>query len=301
VETSTIKVLVRVRPLLGKKEPCVQIGADGQVVVAPPRSLRRGDDAHSFCFDHVAPPDASQHQVFAGVGQEACNALLDGFNAAIFTYGQTGSGKTYSMFGGDSNLPQLPRTDPDDNLSRGLIPRSLELIFLRLAEKTAGGCTVVCKATLIEIYNEQVIDLLGSEARPLQLRENPLTGNVFVEGARVVNVGNVHDTLKLVAAGAARRTVAATGCNDTSSRSHCIFTLHLEAEETVADVRVVRTSCLHLVDLAGSERQQKAKSVGVRLKEASNINRSLSVFGNVILHLAMGHKHVPYRDSKFTF
>lgn len=185
----------------------------------------------------------------------------------------------------------------------GLIPRSLHLIFSQLDEKIQSGSSVTCRLSLTEIYNEQVVDLLNlnRDARALQLRENPLTGNVYVEGAKVVAVHSVDDTLELVDAGLCRRVVAATGCNDHSSRSHVILTLHLGVEETLGGTRVLRTSCLHLIDLAGSERQCKAKSVGQRLKEASNINRSLSVLSNVILHLAEGHTHVPYRDSKLTF
>ena len=200
------------------------------------------------------------------------------------------SGKTYTMYG-----------DLHDEHRRGLIPRSLDLIFAGLEDKARHGCTARLQVTLIEIYNEQVIDLLGGDARVLQLREHPATGNVYVEGARVVQVQTAQETMALVDAGAVRRTVAATGANDASSRSHCILTLHLEVEQAVAGTRVVRESSLHLVDLAGSERQQKARAVGQRLKEASNINRSLSALGNVIMHLAEGYKHVPYRDSKLTF
>ena len=309
--TSAIKVLVRVRPLtlgavdaidhnlreevpryMQRETSCVSVEDDGQVLVTLPRTLRntRGDDAHSFRFDDVARQDASQEQVFDRVGKEAVLSFVDGFNAAIFAYGQTGSGKTYTMCG-----------DIDDEQRRGLIPRSLEFTFAELEAKSREGCSVKLQVTLIEIYNEQIIDLLDGEARALQLRENALTGNVYVEGAKVVTVHTVEDTLKLVDTGARRRTVAATGCNDTSSRSHCLLTLHLELEETVGGAQVLRTSCLNLVDLAGSERQQKAKSQGQRLKEANNINRSLSVLGTVILHLAEGYKHVPYRDSKLTF
>ena len=290
---------MRVRPLVveganaavREDQSCVSV-EDGQLLVSLPKTLRNPHEgaAHSFRFDHVAPQTASQQQVFEQVGQEAVHAFVNGYNAAIFAYGQTGSGKTYSMYG-----------TPHDEQRRGLIPRSLELFFQNLEAKRRSGCSVSSKVTLIEIYNEQVIDLLGGDSRPLQLRENVLNGNVYVDGARVVKVQTVNDTLKLVDTGAARRTVAATGCNDTSSRSHCILTLHLVIEETVGGARVTRESSLHLVDLAGSERQQKAKSVGQRLKEATNINRSLSVLGNVILHLAEGHKHVPYRDSKLTF
>ena len=188
-----------------------------------------------------------------------------------------------------------------DAIYTGIIPRCLDLIFAKLDDRRRRGCTVTCHVRLLEIYNEQIIDLFSADSRPLQLRENPLTSTVYVEGATEKAVDNVQDTLKLVQVGALRRTVAATACNDHSSRSHCILTLHLEAEETLNGSQVLRTSDLHLVDLAGSERQQRAKSVGLRLREASNINKSLAALGNVILHLAEGHKHIPYRDSKLTF
>ena len=230
---------------------------------------------------HVSRP------LLAGV-----SLFLPDKHAASIYQGQTGSGKTYTMYG-----------EPRGNeAGGGLIPRSLQLIFSQLDEKLERGSSVTCRLSLTEIYNEQVVDLLGTaDARVLQLRENPMTGNVYVEGANVVAVHSVESALELVDAGLSKRVVAVTGCNDNSSRSHCILTLHLGVEETVAGARVLRTSCLHLIDLAGSERQQKAKSVGQRLKEASNINRSLSVLSNVILHLAEGHAHVPYRDSKLTF
>lgn len=254
-ETTCIKVLVRVRPATGEHEQfqqCVKVGAEGSVVVTLPKTMRNphGEAAHSFRFDHVAPHDASQQHVFEQVGKEACEGFLDGFNAAVFAYGQTGSGKTYSMYG-----------HPHDEHRRGLIPRSLELIFAKLHEKRQNGCAVSCKVTLTEIYNEQVIDLLTGDARMLQLRENPLTGNVYVEGARFVSLINVQDTLKLVDTGIERRVVAGTGCNDSSSRSHCILTLHLDVEDTVGGTRVLRTSCLHLVG-----RNSQMSFLGVCLK-----------------------------------
>ncbi|EKX49442.1 hypothetical protein GUITHDRAFT_60557, partial [Guillardia theta CCMP2712] len=243
-----------------------------------------------FNFESLAGPDSSQEEIFETVGREACEAFLDGFNAAIFAYGQTGSGKTHTMYG-----------SLEEREGAGLIPRSLEFILGRMQQNFSGAQHVALRCCLLEIYNEQVIDLLVAESRPLQIRERMDDGVTFAEGACSPLVRSLSEALELLRGGIARRRVGATCANECSSRSHCILSLFLDVREEDKAKMVVKTSALHLVDLAGSERQNQSRSEGKRLKEANNINRSLSALGNVILSLGSGSRHIPYRDSKLTF
>lgn len=235
------------------------------------------------------------------VGIPACEAFLDGFNSTIFAYGQTSSGKTHTMYGDLSTL---------HSNERGLIPRSLEHIFHRLEALKERSCSFSCVCTMVEVYNEQIIDLIApqmngngresSGAPSLQLREDTCRG-IFIEGVTSVCVSSVEETLALLHLGAQRRTVGETSANEHSSRSHSLLTISLTVEEARANKRETRVSRYHLVDLAGSERQKVSNSAGLRLKEANNINKSLSALGNVIMAIADGKQHIPYRDAKLTF
>jgi kinesin family member 15 len=274
---------------------------------------------YSFKFDHVLPVTCEQALVFESVGRQACHHFLDGYNVAIFAYGQTGAGKTYTMYGrggvtlapqegagagpgGGGDFKGTPKSTVAEKT--GLVPRCLFYIFSRIQELRARGCQCDIKVSFIEIYNETVIDLLTPNARLVTLREDSLKDRIFVEGAFEPKVESLEEVVHLLNVGEQNRTTGATAINKQSSRSHSVFTIALEAAELLPDGRQgVRQSqsTFRLVDLAGSERQKYSKSEGRHLREASNINRSLTVLGKVIMALASGSKHVPYRDSKLTF
>ncbi|KAJ8258260.1 hypothetical protein COCON_G00172720 [Conger conger] len=215
--------------------------------------------------------------------------VTEGYNGTIFAYGQTGSGKSFTMQG----VAQPPA-------QRGIIPRAFEHIFesIQCAEDTK----FLVRASYLEIYNEEIRDLLGNETKQkLELKEHPERG-VYVRDLSMHTVHSVGECERIMEQGWKNRSVGYTLMNKDSSRSHSIFTIHLEICNTDGDGEDhLRAGKLNLVDLAGSERQSKTGATGERLREATKINLSLSALGNVISALVDGRsKHVPYRDSKLT-
>ncbi|XP_014389835.1 PREDICTED: kinesin-like protein KIF17 isoform X3 [Myotis brandtii] len=215
--------------------------------------------------------------------------VTEGYNSTIFAYGQTGSGKSFTMQG----LPNPPT-------QRGIIPRAFEHVFesVQCAENTK----FLVRASYLEIYNEDVHDLLGADTKQkLELKEHPEKG-VYVKGLSMHTVHSVAQCERIMERGWKNRSVGYTLMNKDSSRSHSIFTISIEiyaVDERGKDH--LRAGKLNLVDLAGSERQSKTGATGERLKEATKINLSLSALGNVISALVDGRcKHIPYRDSKLT-
>nr|XP_012625801.1 kinesin-like protein KIF15 isoform X1 [Microcebus murinus] len=300
-EGDAIKVFVRIRP------PAEGSGsADGEqslclsVLSSVSLRLHSNPEPKIFTFDHVANMDTTQESVFSTVAKNIVESCMSGYNGTIFAYGQTGSGKTFTMMGPSES----------DNFShnlRGVIPRSFEYLFSlidREKEKAGAGKSFLCKCSFIEIYNEQIFDLLDSASAGLYLREHIKKG-VFVVGAVEQVVTSAAEAYQVLSGGWRNRRVASTSMNRESSRSHAVFTITIESMEKSNETVNIRTSLLNLVDLAGSERQKDTHAEGVRLKEAGNINRSLSCLGQVITALVdVGNgkqRHVCYRDSKLTF
>ncbi|XP_060240986.1 kinesin-like protein KIF15 isoform X2 [Meriones unguiculatus] len=244
--------------------------------------------------------DTTQESVFSTVAKSIVESCMSGYNGTIFAYGQTGSGKTFTMMGPSDS----------DNFShnlRGVIPRSFEYLFSlidREKEKAGAGKSFLCKCSFIEVYNEQIYDLLDSASVGLYLREHIKKG-VFVVGAVEQVVTSAAEAYQVLSRGWRNRRVASTSMNRESSRSHAVFTITIESMEKSSETVNIRTSLLNLVDLAGSERQKDTHAEGMRLKEAGNINRSLSCLGQVIMALVdVGNgkqRHICYRDSKLTF
>ena len=199
---------------------------------------------------------------------------------------QTGAGKTHTMEG-----------RPDPPHLRGIIPNSFQHIFDHIAN--APDLQFLVRASYLEIYNEEIRDLLSKDPKnSLELKENIDTG-VYVKDLTSFVVKNVNEIDHVMQAGKKNRSTGATLMNQTSSRSHSIFTIVIECAETKGDH--IRVGKLNLVDLAGSERQSKTGATGDRLKEATKINLSLAALGNVISALVDGKSsHIPYRDSKLT-
>ncbi|KAI5917549.1 hypothetical protein F4810DRAFT_716334 [Camillea tinctor] len=249
---------------------------------------------------------AHQEDVYNCLGEEFLDHNFEGYHTCIFAYGQTGSGKSYTMMG-----------TPDEP---GLIPRTCEDLFQRIeeAQNETPNISYHVRASYFEVYNEHVRDLLMpvSPNQPpfyLKIRESPTEGP-YVKDLTEVPVRSLHEILRYMKMGDASRTTASTKMNDTSSRSHAVFTIMLKQihHDMDTDETTERSSRIRLVDLAGSERAKSTETTGARLREGSNINKSLTTLGRVIAALADGKKRaggkrgagkdvVPYRDSILTW
>ena len=294
-----VKVVVRVRPLNTNenKEGYRMITKvntiDGTIKVEIPKrdSSNMDTPAKIFTFDTVFAPDVKQVDVYNRVARPIVSNVLEGYNGTIFAYGQTGTGKTFTMEG-DRSVAEL----------KGIIPNSFAHVFGHIA-KSGDDKNFLVRVSYLEIYNEEVRDLLNSKDQQtrLEVKERPDVG-VYVKDLTTVNVNNADDMDKIMTVGNKNRSVGSTNMNAHSSRSHAIFTTTIECSEKGADKQThFRVGKLHLVDLAGSERQAKTGASGQRLKEATKINLSLSTLGNVISALVDGKStHVPYRNSKLT-
>jgi len=219
--------------------------------------------------------------------QPLIRSVLDGYNVCIFAYGQTGSGKTYTMSGPKNMTEQ----------TQGVNYRALGDLFK--LEQRRGTFIYDIAVQMIEIYNEQVRDLLVTDGlnKRLEIRNNSQNG-LNVPDASLVRVASTMDVVELMNVGQKNRAVGATALNDRSSRSHSCLTVHVQGRDLTSGTTL--RGCMHLVDLAGSERVDKSEVTGERLKEAQHINKSLSALGDVIASLAQKNAHVPYRNSKLT-
>jgi len=207
----------------------------------------------------------------------------------LFSYGQTGSGKTFTMQG--ANMGD----------SRGIIPRSIEKIMDESVRLTEQGWQYRLEVTFLEIYNENVRDLLlenSSEQSNLQILMN-CEGGCHVPDLTRIEVTHRGQIDGIMRRAAKHRSVASTNMNSRSSRSHSVFTLHLTGTNELKNVTL--KGSLNLCDLAGSERLDKSGATGDRLKETQAINKSLSSLAGVFTSLASKNNHIPYRDSKRTY
>ncbi|KAJ3369545.1 Kinesin-like protein kif3b [Allomyces arbusculus] len=297
MSAEAIRVCLRCRPFNPKEAAAgysrvVNFDSPASLTIANPKNPT---DTKNFTFDAVFDEASEQVTVYDTTARAIVDAVLSGFNGTVFVYGQTGTGKTFSMQG----LPDPPEM-------RGIIPQAFHHIFSHIARTPERQFLV--RVSFLEIYNEEVRDLLAStspQAVPaaLDLKEHPDTG-VYVKDLSSFIVRSVDDMDKYMAQGNKNRAVAATQMNATSSRSHSIFTITIESSApgpAGPDSTHILAGKLHLVDLAGSERQAKTGAAGDRLKEAAKINLSLSALGNCISALVDGKSsHVPFRDSKLT-
>eukprot|EP00808_Paulinella_micropora_P003653 g29505.t1 len=274
-----IRVLCRVRPQKRGEETCIVPDTRGNLVHAMASSGRNQE----FEFNRVLGPDSRQDQVFAEVQDSVCS-VLDGYNACVFAYGQTGAGKTFTMEGGP---------DADD---RGVTFRSIESIFDQMQNR-ANDFDFEVSLSAIEIYNEQVRNLLPSKMLP---PPTPQESKDSKKGRNIpeMPVFSSQQTLDALRIAMEQRFTGGTAMNAQSSRSHCVVTVRVLAENKTTGT--VYRGKLHLVDLAGSENVGRSEAQGDRLREAQNINRSLSALGDVFLALSKKQTHVPYRNSKLT-
>ncbi|KAG7698533.1 hypothetical protein KL948_003903 [Ogataea haglerorum] len=301
----SIKVVVRVRPLLKREierspECLVDIDNDQSIVLSPgvnSLQARKYREAQKFTFSkclwsydkRTSVPYADQNTVFAEVGSELLDNTLDGFNSCVIAYGQTGSGKTYTMMG----------TDDED----GLIPMVCRQLFTRLDQQVHTKVQV--KISFIEIYQENVYDLLGNGSK-LRVRENS-ERIPFIENLNEYNVSDSREIMKLLNEGFEKRTTAETHLNKQSSRSHSILTVTVVQEkfDPATGSLVKLKSNLKLVDLAGSEKFVASDGLDkTRQQEGSRINKSLVTLGRVLTILSQRPTKktvIPYRDSILTW
>jgi len=260
----------------------------GEVTVRNPESDLR-EPPKPFTFDQVYDWNSQQEIIFTTTAAPIVDSVLAGYNGTVFAYGQTGTGKSHTMEG-QWEPPEL----------RGIIPRAFCRVFEQIDETHDQNFLV--RASYLEIYNEEVRDLLSKDPKnKLELKEDADRG-VYVKDLTSYVVKSVSEMENVLLAGKKNRSVGATLMNQDSSRSHSIFGIIVESSSDAADgSKHIRAGKLNLVDLAGSERQSKTGATGDRLKEATKINLSLSALGNVISALVESKsQHVPYRDSKLT-
>lgn len=311
-EEENITCYVRCRPLNSRElelnANCIEISKDKKSI-----SLKNYD--HNYTYDKIFPAETDQKTIFQEIGLPLVKKFLSGYNSTIFAYGQTGTGKTHTIIG------PLESLFDDKNENFGLIPNILSFLFEQkeeakkiIKESTKEKVEKVdynLSCSCIEIYNEQLIDLLNNSTQfdkadeILKIREDPKKG-MYIENLTEQGISSAKKAKELLISGFKNRHVASTSMNRESSRSHLIYTLFLSTEIELGDgVIIVRSSRMHLVDLAGSERQKYTNTQGQRIKEAGNINKSLSILGNVInavIEFNEGKtKFVPFRDSKLTY
>ncbi|EEH15777.2 hypothetical protein PABG_05864 [Paracoccidioides brasiliensis Pb03] len=321
-----VKVVVRVRGFLPREikrgaECLISMNPDTQsTTLMAPRSSNAHDPANfraaqsrgkviedkAFTFDNSFWSHnredahyAEQEDVYNCLGEEFLDHNFEGYHTCIFAYGQTGSGKSYTMMGTEDQP--------------GLIPRTCEDLFQRIESSESPNISYNVRVSYFEVYNEHVRDLLVPRTDTpyyLKIRESPTDGP-YVKDLTDVPVRSFAEILRLMRRGDASRTVASTKMNDTSSRSHAVFTIMLKQihHDLSTDETTERTARIRLVDLAGSERAKATEATGQRLREGSNINKSLTTLGRVIAALAdnkpgrirKNKEIVPYRDSILTW
>uniref|UniRef100_A0A8C0PCQ0 Kinesin family member 1C n=3 Tax=Canis lupus TaxID=9612 RepID=A0A8C0PCQ0_CANLF len=304
---ASVKVAVRVRPFNARETSqdakCVVSMQGSTTSIINPKQSK--DAPKSFTFDysywsHTSAEDpqfASQQQVYRDIGEEMLLHAFEGYNVCIFAYGQTGAGKSYTMMG---------RQEPGQ---QGIVPQLCEDLFSRVNKNESAQLSYSVEVSYMEIYCERVRDLLNPKSRgSLRVREHPILGP-YVQDLSKLAVTSYADIADLMDCGNKARTVAATNMNETSSRSHAVFTIVFtqRCHDQLTGLDSEKVSKISLVDLAGSERADSSGARGMRLKEGANINKSLTTLGKVISALAdlqskkRKSDFIPYRDSVLTW
>ncbi|KAM9345205.1 kinesin-like protein KIF11 [Symphorus nematophorus] len=298
-----IQVVVRCRPFntMERKSSYGVIDCDSnrKEVMVKTGGMNDKASRKTYTFDMVFGPAAKQIEVYRSVVCPILDEVIMGYNCTVFAYGQTGTGKTFTMEGERS--PDEEFTWEEDPLA-GIIPRTLHQIFEKLSE---NGTEFSVKVSLLEIYNEELFDLLSPTEdvnERLQLFDDPRNKRgVVVKGLEEVTVHNKDEVYQILERGAAKRRTASTLMNAYSSRSHSVFSVTIHMKEITLDgEELVKIGKLNLVDLAGSENIGRSGAVDKRAREAGNINQSLLTLGRVITALVEKRPHVPYRESKLT-
>ncbi|KAJ3296228.1 kinesin motor protein cin8 [Borealophlyctis nickersoniae] len=293
VAETNITVVVRLRPRNAKEikeNSPVAVTATGAHLHVKMSSSEV--TSKTYTFDKVFGPEADQTLIFDDVVVPILDEVRMGYNCTIFAYGQTGAGKTYTMEGD---------LEAGRGLHAGIIPRTLYSLFDALERETAEYSV---RVSYIELYNEELKDLLSSEDdfRKLRIYEDlSRKGSVVVQGMEELLVKNAADVISVLQKGANKRQIASTKMNEVSSRSHCIFSITVHMKESTPDgEELLKVGKLNLVDLAGSENIGRSGARAQRAVEAGMINQSLLTLGRVINALVDRSPHIPYRESKLT-
>ncbi|XP_028036943.1 kinesin-like protein Klp68D [Bombyx mandarina] len=236
-----------------------------------------------FTYDAAYDSSADTQTIYDEMVRPLVASVLDGFNGCVFAYGQTGTGKTHTMEG-----------TPDHE---GVIPRAFRHIWAHIENNASPDVTHLVSCSYVELYLEDVRDLLSKDCKKLTIRGQELNGFYIPEMTSIV-CKSAAEMVRVMRAGNKHRAAGRTDMNEHSSRSHAVFLVTVETAHRKTNR--IRVGKLNLVDLAGSERQSKTGASADRLREASRINQALSSLGNVISALAENSPHVPYRDSKLT-
>ncbi|XP_045520395.1 kinesin-like protein KIF18A isoform X1 [Pieris brassicae] len=301
--SANIKVVVRVRPLNMKEiqsnnRVVVDVVDDKMLVFDPKQEtrpffyqgvqqpnknfLKRANKELKFVFDDVCGQEASNQDVFETTTKEIIASLMEGYNCSVFAYGATGAGKTFTMIGTLENP--------------GITYLTMEHLFYTI-DSFEKDREFDIGVSYIEVYNENVYDLLKPSSTPLQLREDSKYG-VMVAGLSLHSIRTARELLNMLEDGNKNRTQHPTDANAESSRSHAVFQVYVKMRYKISSqLRMVKLS---MIDLAGSERASATGCKGDRFKEGANINKSLLSLGNCINKLADGSNYIPYRDSKLT-
>ena len=331
----SVKVYIRVRPQ--SNEDYLRT-----ISISPSRrcvSLVVSNSKHEFFFDHVLAPTTTQEQIFEDCVLPLCSEVLNGVNGTILAYGQTGAGKTYTMVGDDNQLSKYESMKGSVQMKHGIFIRAASYLFDKISNNQSSmqkrKKTYAIKVSILEIYNEQLNDLLYPYAQKKKMESEMYMDSILpmefhppkvsivespsgvkVPALKVIPLKDLNDALILLSAATEAKKVAEHRQNRTSSRGHVIYTFHVRLEGESNKTATISSydnnndddeeigltySKLVLVDLAGSERIHKSGSVGSLQKEAAYINRSLSFLEQVVIALSnQGREHVPYRQSKLT-
>ncbi|KAI0190882.1 kinesin motor domain-containing protein [Xylaria flabelliformis] len=300
VQETNINVVVRCR---GRNER--EVRESSAVVVSTDAAqgktveISMGPSALSnktYNFDRVFSPAADQGAIYDDVVKPILEEMLSGYNCTIFAYGQTGTGKTYTMSGDMEDTFGLLSDEA------GIIPRVLHSLFKKLDKEDTESFV---KCSFIELYNEELRDLMSVEENvKLKIFDDASRkghATTLVQGMEEAHIRNAAEGIKILQEGSLKRQVAATKCNDLSSRSHTVFTITACVKKAGEDGEDwVSAGKLNLVDLAGSENIQRSGAENKRAAEAGLINKSLLTLGRVINALVDRSSHIPYRESKLT-
>ncbi|RVE66374.1 hypothetical protein OJAV_G00106690 [Oryzias javanicus] len=297
----TIQIFGRIKPT---KNPAGVYSLDNNELMGAslefvlPKDLTDGfvnnkRESYRFRFKKVFDQHAKQEDVFDNIAKPVADSVLAGFNGTIFAYGQTGSGKTFTITGGAEHYSD-----------RGIIPHTLSYLFERFSQDSSTVYTT--HISYLEIYNEVGYDLLDPRHEASQLEDLPKVlimedtdQNIHLRNLSLQQAANEEEALNLLFLGDTNRVISETPLNQASTRSHCIFTVHLCRREPGS--ATLQRSKLHLVDLAGSDRVSKTRLNGLLLTEAKYINLSLHFLEQVILALSeRSRSHIPYRNSMLT-
>uniref|UniRef100_A0A0A9FUF8 GSVIVT01025610001 n=1 Tax=Arundo donax TaxID=35708 RepID=A0A0A9FUF8_ARUDO len=299
-----VQVVLRCRPLSEEEQrsnvQCAISCNDPKREVRVLHSLFKQADK-TFTFDKVFGPESQQKSIYEHAVAPIVNDVLEGYNCTVFAFGQTGTGKTYTMEGEmRQKVSELPDT-------AGVIPRAVRHIFDMLEARKADYSM---KVTFLELYNEDITDLLALEDQsrfPEDRQKRPITlmedgkGGAVIRGLEEIVVYSPSNIYSLLERGSSRRRTADTALNKQSSRSHAVFSINIHVKETTAgNEELMKCGRLNLVDLAGSENIARSGAREGRAREAGEMNKSLLTLGRVITALVEHSVHVPYRDSKLT-